>query len=349
MIRTTPPRPVDITSVVPGLAALARPATRLHPRAGEPTARDSSVGGPLLWPADEPWPHCPAPHPDGGLSLEALRVDRALQARTAMHLAGIPVVPEHTPEEKAVLERIDWDAEWPEGPLPLVPLSQLYVRDVPVLRRHARSGTDLLQVLWCPFHHPDDDFHMPRTVLVWRSAAAVTDVLAAPPAPAGVESEEYVPVPCVLAPEQVTEYPDPGELDEELLEQLKDWSRWEAAGSAADPSYALHPDSYYSSNLCAAPGWKAGGYPKWGYTDPVARTCPDCGTGMDPLLTVDTFEWSDDNRSWIPYEDQEAQAPADARHDHMWMPTAIQIGGSHKQQLYVCPASPDHAHLEVMQ
>jgi hypothetical protein len=31
----------------------------------------------------------------------------------------------------------------------MLPLGQLYVRDVPDLR--APAGTDLLQVLWCPF------------------------------------------------------------------------------------------------------------------------------------------------------------------------------------------------------
>jgi hypothetical protein len=30
----------------------------LHPRTGTPTIADSSIGGPLLWPADEPWPMC---------------------------------------------------------------------------------------------------------------------------------------------------------------------------------------------------------------------------------------------------------------------------------------------------
>lgn len=54
MTRTTPPRPVDIEAVFPALAAHRRTATRLHPRHGVPGAEDSSVAGPLLWPADEP-------------------------------------------------------------------------------------------------------------------------------------------------------------------------------------------------------------------------------------------------------------------------------------------------------
>lgn len=61
-MRTTPPRAVDVTAVFPELTPLARTATRLHPRPGIPTPYDSSVGGPLLWPADEPWPHCDALH-----------------------------------------------------------------------------------------------------------------------------------------------------------------------------------------------------------------------------------------------------------------------------------------------
>ncbi|MYS07021.1 hypothetical protein GTW71_11375, partial [Streptomyces sp. SID6041] len=59
---TTPPRPFDVTALFPQLALLARTATRLHPRPGSPTVHDSSVGGPLLWPADEPWPYCEEPH-----------------------------------------------------------------------------------------------------------------------------------------------------------------------------------------------------------------------------------------------------------------------------------------------
>jgi hypothetical protein len=36
----------------------ARPAVLLNPLEGEPTDADSHIGGPMLWPIDEPWPHC---------------------------------------------------------------------------------------------------------------------------------------------------------------------------------------------------------------------------------------------------------------------------------------------------
>ncbi|SFB87773.1 DUF1963 domain-containing protein [Streptomyces aidingensis] len=59
MVRHTPPRPVPIEELCPELAPFRREAVRLHPRSGSPTCRDSSVGGPLLWPEEEPWPICP--------------------------------------------------------------------------------------------------------------------------------------------------------------------------------------------------------------------------------------------------------------------------------------------------
>jgi hypothetical protein len=58
MTRTTPKPPVDLAREIPGIAEFARPTTRLHPRPGEPSAQDSHLGGPLLWPADEAWPRC---------------------------------------------------------------------------------------------------------------------------------------------------------------------------------------------------------------------------------------------------------------------------------------------------
>ncbi|GAA3250370.1 hypothetical protein [Streptomyces lavendulae] len=135
-------------------------------------------------------------------------------------------------------------------------MAQLYVRDVPSLRPHARAGADLLQVLWCPFDHPPEGI-MPQTALFWRSAASVTEVLTTPPETAVVEWEEYVPEPCLLSPEQVTEYPDSMELGEEL------------------------PESFYRNELSVAPGWKAGGWASWGYTAPVPRFCPPATPGWN--------------------------------------------------------------------
>ena len=36
----------------------ARPVAYLNPKPGSPTVADSHACGPMLWPADEPWPWC---------------------------------------------------------------------------------------------------------------------------------------------------------------------------------------------------------------------------------------------------------------------------------------------------
>ncbi|MBA8957435.1 DUF1963 domain-containing protein [Actinomadura namibiensis] len=90
---TTPSKPVDIAAVFPELAAYARTTVRLHPRPGAVGVHDSSVGGPLLWPADEPWPVC-----------EGFRMDSGHE--------GQP---------------------WHREPVALVAAAQLYQRDVPEL------------------------------------------------------------------------------------------------------------------------------------------------------------------------------------------------------------------------
>lgn len=293
MSRTTPPRPLDVTAVFPQLAPLARTATRLHPRPGSATPHDSSVGGPLLWPADEPWPHCDEWH--GG-----------------------------------------------PGPVAMVPVAQLYVRDIPLLRTPGRA--DLLQVLWCPFDHEPDD--KPLTALFRRTAADVTEVLAAPPEPFDVEYEGYVPKPCLLAPEQITEYPNPLELDKELQQQLADGGRWRAAG--VDNRYVLAPDEFYWNELSVAPGWKVGGWTRWGLTDPVARLCPACGTGMDPLLTIASSEWRSHTESWIPSEDQ-ALATGSLDDPEPWNPTRLDLARGYDLQLHVCPVSPEHPHIGLIQ
>ncbi|MFF3614780.1 hypothetical protein [Streptomyces sp. NPDC002580] len=386
--RTTPSRPLDVTELFPRLAPLARTATRLHPCPGSPSSRDSSVGGPLLWPADEPWPRCDGPHgpADGrpAVPLADVRLER--RVRAAAHGRSL------TPQERETLARIRPARDRPtaptaagpdDGSTAMLPLAQLYVRDVPGLP--APAGTDLLQVLWCPFDHPP---LAPRTELFWRSAAKVTDTLVAPPEPSMVQFDHYVPEPCLLAPEQITEYPHPMELSEELRDPLGEWSRWQIAGAAVNQSYESCPEDFYRDTLSVAPGWKVGGWASWGCTDPAPRLCPDCDAEMDPLLTVHTFEWDHNTRSWIPGEGREHRARAEpsstATPDTQALidffraqgiqvydrghvrcdirdappvidpirrqPTAIRIGsGGGRQQLYVCPTSPEHRHIEHMQ
>ncbi|NYV73732.1 hypothetical protein [Streptomyces sp. UH6] len=354
-VRTTPPRPVQVTAVFPELAPLARPAIRLHPRPGSPSVGDSSVGGPLLWPAGEPWPHCEDVHAhvDTGFreSLSEVRLDR-LQSRWRPDERP----PAYAPEVEALreraarcAERLDAGPPWPaECPVPLLPVAQLFLRDIPLLRPPGQA--DLLQVLWCPYEHEPDC--KPATAVFWRSAAEVGDILATPPEPYEAEYPGYVPEPCVLAPEAITEYPNSLDLSPELRRVLKDWNRWQAAGSGVDSSYAPYPDAFYSIHLGNAPGWKVGGWPPWGRTDPNPRYCAACGVQMVPLLTIASFEWSGDEgrSSWVPQEEQVSALAGTRVLDHYpSQPTRVEVGSTDNMQIYVCPDSPEHPHTDLIQ
>ncbi|GGU84204.1 hypothetical protein GCM10010260_16400 [Streptomyces filipinensis] len=337
MTRTTPPRPLDVTAHFPELAPLARTAVRLHPRAGAPTAAESSVGGPLLWPADEEWPSCPehAGPWHRGVAPEDVhvgrRVLRAAWARTRPEDADLL-----SEEERALVDlgtksrRIAQD-----GPVPMVPVAQIRAADVPTLPRP--EGTDLLQVLWCPFDHPEDGY-VPRVELRWRRAADVVTQLGAPPRPAVIGSDHYLPEPCVLHPETVTEYPAPHELPEELADRIEEWEQ-----ESEDED---EPGLCYQYDLAVAPGWKLGGHAPWSFSDPFPMACAECGAGMRPLLTVDGTEWDGGSGSWRPVED------AGYTGYHFLGPaldTQINIGRSYSLQVYVCERSYDHPLLQNMQ
>lgn len=143
------------------------------------------MGGPLLWPAGEPWASCSQEHdaPFGLTTPEEVRTLRRIRA------LGV-----WTDEDHAEVSRINAGHDpslLPEGPHPLVPVAQLYARDVPDLP--FPEGTDLLQVLWCPY--------------------------------------ELVPVPCVLHPEQVLEYPAAHDLDPGSARRIRRWNQDRGRGN----------------------------------------------------------------------------------------------------------------------
>lgn len=258
---TTPARPVEAESVLPELAAHRRTTTRLHPRPGAPTALESSIGGPLLWPGDEPWPTC---------------------------------VTEFFAWDVSGPARRDWQHP---APNPMVPVLQLFSRDATTITYPA--GTDLLQLLWCPCIHPElpgsKQAFAPSYALIWRDSNSLSE--AARPAP----PRDADPTPCTVHPEVLTEYSSElppelrdrtGELDEEgwgdsrgVLYQydlsvaqgskVGGWARWHAV----DPHHPPCPD-------CATPLEMLinldsiehqGGGSSW---DPAGADCPYDPTGM---------------------------------------------------------------------
>jgi hypothetical protein len=335
MTRTTPPRPLDVVSLFPELAERARTATRLHPRPGNPTVHDSSVGGPLLWPVGEAWPTCSDEHEPYELTtLEDVRTRRRILA-AAWQRPRAPGTNLLTPDEKAVVDRIDagYDpALLPVEPLPLIPLAQLYARDVPDLP--CPDGADMLQVLWCPF----DEIMDARSAvhLRWRRSASVRNLLMQPPEPAFVGQGYYVPEPCVLYPEQIIEYPAYHELDDKLAERI----------ISRETELSRSPDEKqpgYRGDLSIAPGWKVGGWSAFfTFRSPAG---PDelrcCGASLEPVLTIPSDEWDGDSRSWRPITEEDESV------DHA--PTRVEIGRGYTLQVYRCTASQEHPPVTIMQ
>jgi hypothetical protein len=340
--RTTPPPPLDIASVFPGLATFARQAVRLHPRRGQPGPRDSSMGGPLLWPAGEAWPVCTRPHrgwadvPPGISSWEEAgawaRATLGPQAQVSprvWRVAGGRLGP-----AMALIDR----SRPPGIPSPMISVLQLHARDVPGLP--FPEGTDCFQFLWCPNEHPPGTYPtiwVLHVAAFWRRAAAVTEVAGNPPAARfDVERNARVfqPVPCLLNPEPVTEYPrysrypEYSDVPEPLRPRVERWDDLTAG--------------LYTQVLSTAPGTKTGGHPQW-IQEPEWPTC-GCGRRMDHLLTIASDEW-DHRMRWIPPEDRD-QTFAGEHYEASFtgglsivgreVPHGIQLGDVGSMYLFTC-------------
>jgi hypothetical protein len=348
MTRTTPPRPLDVEALFPELAAHRGTTTRLHPRPGDPGVADSSVGGPLLWPADEPWPVCTEPHRRGRgrRPADIHRARQVLAAAWARDPASGP-----TEEERRLLTELRREHRVAgiedTDPLPMIGVAQLYRRDVPDLAA-GPDGCDLLQVFWCPFDRHGRTGYGMSTRLLWRRSWEVGEVLSAPPRPQVVGYEGYLAEPCVLHPEQVVTYPFAGLLPEELAARTdarEEALEEEAEAAEAETGYGeeggergAEPPAY-QYDLSIPPGWRAGGFASWHLTDPAPMNCRACATPMELLLTIDSSEWDGGSRSWMPLEDRNLP-----EHLRSATPTEVTVGRWGELNIFACPADPGHPH-----
>ncbi|OMI85716.1 hypothetical protein BSZ07_32575 [Streptomyces sp. M1013] len=333
MPRTTPERPVDIEGVIPELSEYRGLGTRLHPRPGEPRPDQSSVGGPLLWPADEPWPMCTEPHKRRfGERIADVRLRRRIlaEAWSRRPEPGRPEGP--TDEEFETLRSLrrgrhaPWLAD--TDPIPLLPVAQLRTSEVPGLT--LPDDADLLQVFWCPFNAHGEDRNI-AVHLRWRNTTAVSDVLTEQPEPEVVGRAEYVPDPCLLHPEQVGEHQWGDLLPYSIRERLDEWEDWEDEDAVS-----------YQSDLSIPPGWKVGGFAPWPLTGPQDVVCR-CGQRMDLLLAVDSREWDRGTRSWVPVEDRHL-ADTEAN-----TPTQVVVGRGGRLLIFVCAADWSHPNRVLVQ
>ncbi|MFE5971673.1 hypothetical protein ACFQ64_05890 [Streptomyces sp. NPDC056460] len=321
MTRTTPARPASVEAVFPELAPYRARATRLHPRPGRPGMHDSHVGGPMLWPDDEPWPLCHEPHrrESEGYAPEEIRSARAAGLR-----------PSSRP----------WSTEQ-DGPVPFVGLAQFFRRDIPGLAC-GPGGADLVQLFRCPSTHGP---HLERRYrLRWRQAERTERAerfLAAPPEAPLLRWEDELPEPCVLHPEEVDTYPwaEDDTLPASLIACIDAWDDSQAAAHGPDaPSY--------QDDLSIPPGWRVGGYPSWASTGPMAVRCASCAGLMRLLLTAEGSEADAGSHSWVPVEDRDPTLPGRASirgGPSVARPTRLRFGRDRDLHVFTCPADPGHA------
>lgn len=192
---------------------------------------------------------------------------------------------EPRPDESKLGGRFLWPAAepWPtcdEHGVPFVPVLQLRAEDAPPNFAFPPDA-DLLQLLWCPRDHL-------QPTVVWRKRADVTET--AEPPPTDLAFPGYVPVPCRVFPERVTEFPPTAVLPES--------ARRHVAGLDG-----------YDEALSACPGTKVGGWP-WGAARDQPTACDRCRRPTDFLLAVSGAEWGGVNwRRWMPVEEQAARPP----------------------------------------
>ncbi|MFB7053253.1 hypothetical protein ACFCXT_08935 [Streptomyces vinaceus] len=324
MTRTTPARPISVEAVFPELAAHRGRTTRLHPRPGRPGMYDSHVGGPMLWPEDEPWPVCPEPHhPETeGYAPDAIRSARAAGAW-----------PPSRPWPGAGTPGAD-------GPVPFTGLAQFFRRDIPGLAA-GPGGADLVQLFRCPRTHGP---HLERRYhLRWRRAEETERAeafLSAPPVIPLLRWEHELPEPCVLHLEEVDTYPwaEDDTLPAPLIVRIDAWDdAQEAEHGRGAPSY--------QGDLSIPPGWRVGGFPSWASTGPLDIGCESCTAPMRLLLTAGGDEMDADSHSWVPLEDRDpsSQGKASIRGGQsVAQPTRLRFGRDRDLHVFTCPADPVH-------
>ena len=199
---------------------------------------------------------------------------------------------------------------WPvcpiHGNIPYTTALQLRKEDVPELG--FPPNTDLFQLLWCPEQHDEDDMYCPKPAAYWRKRSGMKQTLKVAP----VVEREYIPQPCIVYPERLTEYPSAAEffpdgchdLEEEeyplaLRSVLKVIERLAVGGwQAPDDCSEL-----YERWLCVADGTKVGGYPAW-VQDMEYPRC-GCGAVMEHILSLASCEFDGVTWGrWLTIEDR---------------------------------------------
>jgi len=287
------------------------------------------------------------------VDLAAAIPEFASLARTAVRLH--PRQGECAHDQSKMAGEFLWPAEepWPrceEHACPFVTVLQLRRADVPELG--FRDGADLFQLLWCPNDHETiEPFYAPAARVFWRRRADIRNALTAMPA-VGSNEEFYVPVPCVLDPERVTEYPDAFVITK-AVPQL--WEKLRASAELGDVLATLTEFDFtdvralYQYWLSVASGTKVGGHPEW-IQDPAPPACR-CGQQMEYLLTVASSECDGGTWGrWLPEEERHVWAGDDFEaRDRVASGAQLLLGDDGNLNYFVCRNCPDWPIAAVFQ
>ena len=376
MFSTTPAAREALLAEFPELAEYGQRAVRLHPRPGSPGVRESSVGGPLLWPAGEAWPVCAEQHAGGTAHFgHPDHVEARLPEPVDAGRPGYSGHPEQQPahpgpaESRAVMREkrrarfaalgVTLPGGLARGPQPAgesagdasgpsaadavpAPVSEPAVM-APVLQLYRRDAPAL------PFPEGADLLqlvwcpagHAERLPalprIFWRSAAAIEGPPASAPQLNQVAGGSYVPQACAVHPEEIVEYPPVSLLDGDPEQGL--FGLLPAELETRIRRWDRNrPEGYTYDLLAHAPGWKAGGW-DWSAPEPYALVPCGCGAPMRPLL--ETFVNEQLHGPWAPdgIPGFRWGDPAERRDQE---PTGVSIALNGATWVRICTADPYH-------
>ncbi|MEV6108398.1 hypothetical protein AB0M28_27385 [Streptomyces sp. NPDC051940] len=187
----------NLRTLIPEYDGLVRQAVMLNPEPGDPGVRDSSLGGPLLWPAAEPWPTC---------------------AQEGHWTTGDDL--------KDVIS----------GEVPMAPILQLYARDVPQLEFPGGTDV-LQLAWCSLEHEEDPCGVLPRLFWRTESEVTAAGLLERAPRPQEGEYDRYnLPeAPSTLSPAMVEDYPRWLDLPQDLWDTWEPRLRLPTGGSMWPP------------------------------------------------------------------------------------------------------------------
>ena len=266
-------------------------------------------------------------------------ITRKVPALRALRRSAVRLHPERGEPDDPTASKIGGLPLWPaDEPWPLCQETEHQTETQPVtafvlqLNTHDLRGVafrpkyDLFQLFWCP---TDTKVHgeCPLIRSFWRNSKQAANPIKQAPAPELTESYNYVPKPCRVSPEQVTEYPLSSALSRELSQAIDDGT--------------MSPWDQYDNELSACPSTKVGGHPYW--VQNAELVLCDCGQPMEFFIQLVDWEYTNvtNYQRWVPLDDRWAVKNPGARKSlPVTRPTGFEFGHE-VYYIFLCRSCPE--------